>query len=287
MPYCRVAPSLGALEGTPLEAWGTPEYVYKLHKNKPCVFFGLYDLRDYLALWRHKGKKWVLWAGSDIRNLSNGFALNDGKLKWISRINLMWWIKQVLSTAEHWVENEWESWELQKQGIESQVCPSFMGNINDYPISYVPPIPGNVRRKVYVSCGGGRQIEYGFNIVDALAKELPAVQFHLYGDTWQPKTRNVISHGRVPKEQMNEEIKQMHTGLRLNDTDGFSEITAKSVLWGQYPITRLAQRLIPQAENMMALIAYLTSQPPREPNTAGRDYYRSILNKYPWYAKPI
>ena len=61
--YCRWAPSLGELEDTAENVWGTKPYIWTEHRKKSCVFFGLYDLRDYLALWMHEGKAWVLWAG--------------------------------------------------------------------------------------------------------------------------------------------------------------------------------------------------------------------------------
>ena len=81
MTQCKWAVSLGELEGTHQKAWGTTEYK---SRSEPTVFMGMYDLRDYIALWRHKGKAWVLWCGSDIRSLRANFVFNDGKLKWLS-----------------------------------------------------------------------------------------------------------------------------------------------------------------------------------------------------------
>src|SRR3990167_7697782 len=99
--YCRWAPSLGALESDALSVWGTPLYEYLKHKREQAVFFGLYDLRCYLALWRHKGKACVLWAGSDILNLKNGFVFNDGKLKLFSKLlRGNWWVFYILKKAE-------------------------------------------------------------------------------------------------------------------------------------------------------------------------------------------
>lgn len=283
MPYCRVAPSLGALEGTPLEAWGTPEYVYKLHKNEPTVFFGLYDLRDYLALWRHKGKKWVLWAGSDIRNLRSGFVFNDGKLKWLSKLlRGNWWVMPILVDAEHWVENLWELKQLQLEGITSHVTSSFMGNIADYQNIFRP------NNKVYLSCGMGRQVEYGFDVIERIADKVSFIEFHLYGDTWETKHPNVIVHGRVPKEQMNEEIKHMGCGLRLNETDGFSEITAKAILWGQWAVTRIPNYRLPNFrtdEELIQILCHIAAG--YSPHKGVREWYIDSINKYPWYAKPL
>jgi len=61
----RWSPTLGALEDTPENIWGTEEYNPETDSELPTVFCGLYGLPDFYALWRHKGKKWVWWsAGS-------------------------------------------------------------------------------------------------------------------------------------------------------------------------------------------------------------------------------
>ena len=272
---CRVAPSLGSLEGDPHDVWDTVPYV---DRHRPVVFFGLYDLRDYYALLRHKGKAWVLWAGSDLRNLDSGFVFNDGNLGALSRLlKGNWWILPILRKAEHWVENDWERSVLERYDIRAYVRPSFMGNVNEYQVEFEP---GN---KVYLSCGSGRQLEYGFGIVEYIAPLLPEVEFYLYGGNWDTRQENVIVRGRISKEEMNEEIKHMQCGLRLNATDGFSEITAKSVLWGQWPISWLYNPHVTHTPNTASLIAALREIPEkRDPNILGRKYYLSMLNNYPW-----
>ena len=285
---CRWAPSLGALEDTHQNVWGTVEYI---DRNKPCVFFGLYDLRDYIALWRHKGKKWVLWAGSDIRNLMSGFMLNDGKLKWLSLLikklppSFQQWMAfklvRVLREAENWVENDLEAAELGKFDIECKVCPSYLGNVN-LPVTY----RWRKRTEVFVSSGVDRQEEYGFGVVERIAGELPWVVFHLYGASWVSKRSNVIVHGRVSKERMNRETATMQVGLRLNEFDGFSEILAKAVLRGQYAIGKVKFPMIPSYENDLELILELNKlRRQKEPNLKVREFYRSKLNDYPWVSK--
>ena len=285
---CRWAPSLGALEDTHQNVWGTVEYT---DRSKPCVFFGMYDLRDYIALWRHKGKKWVLWAGSDIRNLVNGFIFNDGKLKQISllvkklpanlQMKIAFKFVQVLREAEHWVENDLEAAELGKFDIECKVCPSYLGNVN-LPITY----QWRKRPSVYVSSGADRQEEYGFGVIERIAGNLPRMEFHLYGAPWNTKHRNIIAHGRVAKEQMNEETSKMQIGLLLNESDGFSEIMAKAVLRGQYAIVKVPHTMIPSYENDMDLILKLNRlRKEKQPNLKVRDYYIQHLNEYPWVTK--
>jgi len=280
---CRVAPSLGELEGHPNDVWGTEPYK---SRKEPTVFFGLYDLRDYIALARHKGKAWILWAGGDLRNLTNGFMLNDGKLRQISKLAKKipskypsTLLRGILSKADHYVENIYEAEILSDFGFESTVCPSFMGDIDNYRISYKQSYN---KPKVYVSTGKGRQKEYGFDTVERVADMVP-VEFHLYGDDWKTKHDNVIVHGRISKEEMNEQIKGMQCGLRINQWDGFSEILAKSVLWGQWPISRLEYPKIAQYHNDSHLIERLKSiRYEKKPNYKAKEFYCGIINKYPW-----
>src|SRR3990167_2632640 len=305
--YCRWAPSLGALEGTHQEVWGTKDYSWK-HRNKPCVFFGMYDLRDYLALWQHKGKAWVLWAGGDIRNLRTNFVFNDGKLKWLSilfagiAVNFRdFLIKHILNKAEHWVENEAEAWQLKDIGLKvSGICPSFLGNIKKYKVSFKR---GN---NVYLSTSKDREGEYGWGIIQRIACALPEIEFRLFGtdpnlDSEFMKYRqpipNIHYYVRMNKDIMNGFIKKMQCGLRLNKHDGFSEITAKSILWGQYPITYLYNPKIDQytaddcgrqdcVQGLNNLISLLKKIPKkRKPNLKARQYYYETLNNFPWNTK--
>src|SRR3972149_1644216 len=97
-----------------------------------------------------------------------------------------------------------------------------------------------------------REGEYGWDLVDWLAEQLPEFTFHLYGvdktdnprlldtlneiDTYKS---NIIRHGKVSPEQFNREIAQYQCGLRTNEHDGASEVMVKSLLNGGYPITRI------------------------------------------------
>ena len=249
---CKISKSLGGgFSGTPNEVWGTVDYE---DINEPCVFFGMYDLRDYLALYRHKGKAWILWCGGDLNNLDRNFVLNDGKLKTISRIpGARKIILRILEKAEHWVENDWEASVLKKYGIPCQICPSFLGNVNKYPKQK------NLKKGHYwCSASPCRQEEYGWGFIEKLAALKPDFTFHLYGATWKTKHKNVIIHGRISIEQMDKETKNMWGSLRLNEKDGFSEVTAKSILWGQHPLS---------------FIKY----PKRS-----RSWYVKNINNYPW-----
>ena len=284
---CRWVPSLGALEGTHEQAWRTKTYIWPRDRYKDTCFFGLYDLRDYLALWLHKGKKYILWAGSDLKNLEQGFMLNDGKLRTLSILlrRFSKWtyaaekMAQLLQTADHWVENETEAKILYKFDIEPHICPSFMGSVDDFRVSYKPQKPLNV----YLSASEGRQEEYGFPIIERIADKTPEIIYHLFGATWHTTKKNVIVHGRVPKDDMNHLIRQYQCGLRLNSFDGCSEILVKAVLMGQYAIGKVKHPLIPSFEDDYELIEELKKiSEYKNPNRKARDYYKFALNKYPW-----
>jgi hypothetical protein len=292
LTYCRYAPSLGALEGTPQEVWGTPKYRWWLHRKKPCVFFGMYDLRDYLAVAFHRGKKYILWAGSDINNLFHGFLLNDGKLAILSILTkglFSSFIKLFLKSAIHYTENDVEAKKLayclSPVGIrlkDIMVVPSYMGQITDIKPCY----KHESKLNVYSCCPEGREVEYGFLTIERIAKKLPQVNFHLYGsNSWKTKNPNVILHGRVPKKQMNEEIAEMQVALRLNNFDGFSEIVAKGILMGHHVINKidyLGLIYVKNDEDIIEELENLKLFGDKGLNLNTREYYLSLINDYPW-----
>lgn len=274
---CKIAPSLGGgFDGTPQSAWGTPLYDSVLHVENPVVFFGLYGFPDFFALWRHKGRKAILWAGSDIIHFRNGYWLDkEGSIRLPRKAISIW----IAKNCESFVENIVEYQMLKEVGIESKIVPSFLGDIEKYPVSFKP----SARPKIYISSGKGRQEEYGFGIIEEIAPKCRA-DFYLYGADWETEHENVIVRGRVEIEAMNAEIKTMQAGLRLNTMDGFSEILAKSILWGQYPISAIAYPRVETFTSKEDLIEKINKICLYEnPNVDARDYYRSIINNYPWY----
>ena len=268
---CRVAPSLGALEGTHQEVWGTEEYT---EPQRPCVFFGLYGFNDFFTLWRHTGRRAVLWAGSDITHFRNGYWLDDGGSIRLDYKALAQWLNEC---CENYVENVAEYKDLLELGIQATIIPSFMGDVSNYKVTY----KHKSKPKLYASVSGDNFDLYKWNEIEELAEQNPDIEFHLYGNRkpWNSPNKNVIVHGRVSKEQMNEEIKEMQGGIRLLEHDGFSEILAKSVLWGQWPISTIPYEYMLRPEEIG------TIKDKTEPNTEGRNHYLRILNKYPWNAK--
>lgn len=276
--YCRWSPTLGALEDTAEKIWGTPEY--EGDRDEPAVFFGLYGFPDFYTLWRHRGKKWILWAGSDIVHFRNGYWLEEGGGIKIDADQLSPWINKY---CENWCENEVERQALEDVGIQAQVCPSFLGDIEEFEEEF----KRNDRPKVYLSASPGREAEYGWKLIEEIAP-LCNVDFYLYGSPdWESPHHNVFSRGRVPKEQMNDEVKNMQCGLRLNEFDGFSEITAKSILWGQYPIVWSTFQYpgIESFSNKEELIKLLNELKDKVLPNPKRAFYRRELNQFPWNTK--
>lgn len=270
----RIARSLGELEGTHQDVWGTKEYT---SDTLATVFMGLYGLPDFYSLWRHRGGKAILWCGTDIQHFINGYFLDEGGFIKIEPESFAQWInKYCLSYVENGVEHE----ALMVMGIESKIIPSFMGQIKDYQVSYTY----NTRPKVYLSVSGDNFAMYGWELIEKIANHCN-VDFYLYGNTteWKSKHSNVFVRGRVPKEVMNAEIKHMQCGLRPLEFDGFSEVLAKSVLWGQYPISYISYPHIDSYRTNEELISLLNKLVEKtEPNRKAREYYLANLNRYPW-----
>lgn len=273
---CRTAPSLGGgFAGTPESVWGTPPYNPETDLDTPTVFFGMYGFPDFFALWRHRAKRYILWAGTDIQHLKNGYWLEDSSygLK-LDPLVIGEWINKY---CENWCENEVEQGVLFEVGIKAKVCPSFLGDVNAYDVSYTH----STTPKVYASVSGDNFEMYGWPAIEVLVTQHPEIEFHLYGNKnpYPTKVPNVVVHGRVTQEQMESEVKHMQGGLRLLKHDGFSEILAKSILWGQWPISRIPYPHMLSVEELGTLKNQDTA------NMLGRSYYQHKVNKFPWNQK--
>lgn len=265
---CKISSTLGELERPQNEIWGTKDYE---NDTDPTVFMGIYSLPDFYTLWKHKGQKAILWCGGDILRILQGYWLEDGGGIKLNPKAIADWINKY---CDNYCENAVEYRALESIGIGSTIIPSFLGNIDDYQIEYKHSDTPNV----YASVSGDNFKQYGWDRIEKMAPMFPEITFHLYGNVkeWKTGYENVIVHGRVPKEQMNEEIKKMQGGLRMLEFDGASEILMKSILWGQYPISLIEYDYILKPKELDLL------KDKTEPNVIGREHYRKILNKYVW-----
>ena len=254
--YYRWASSLGGgFEGTPEKVWGVKKYNPVKHINENCVFCGLYSLKDFYALWQHKGRKAIWWCGSDIRHFYNGYWLDSiGKIR-ITPFQIARWIN---ANCESWVENKIEYKMLKFLGINSKICPSFLGDVNKF-----KPQKLNKELRFYSSVSGNDFELYGWERINNIATQSSNVKYYLYGNTigWKAP-KNIIVRGRVSNKIMNKETKTMTGAIRMVEFEGFSEILCKSILWGQKPISLIDY-------------PFLRSKNPR------KELLKS-LNKFPW-----
>lgn len=267
---CKWSPTLGDLEDTHQNIWGTKNYD---SKTDPTIFMGMYSYTDFLMVFTHKGRKAILWCGGDILRLTRtGYWLHDSPVMTLDSKRIATWINE---NCENYCENIWEYDELKKIGIESTIVPSFLGNVNEYEVCFTP---GN---KVYASVSGDNFEQYGWYKIEAIARLNKDIEFHLYGNEkeWKTQNKNVIVHGRVDKRIMNLEIKSMQAGIRLLEEDGFSEVLVKSVLWGQWPISAIEYPHMLKPHHLRMILDKKT------PNFAGRSYYLNAINKFPWNTK--
>jgi hypothetical protein len=259
-------------------------------KDKDLLFFGLYNERDYEVFDNFEGNKSVLWGGGDISRL-----LVDYERQRMIKNN----------PAQHYCENEVEAKNLNQLGIKATIVPTFLDNINNFPVTFKPSRNPNL----FMCVNTGREEEYGVSFVKSISNRVPFARFHIYGieeDSMFFKTSaklvdsdlkelnykmdldnpNVFYHGKVPEAQFNNEIMGYQAGLRPNFHDGNSEVTMKSILNGGYPITRIKYPDIwnyETEEELIGLINKLALM--RDPNYQGRSAWIKRLNNFPFNKK--
>src|SRR3990167_2527911 len=233
MAKLRVSTSVGQFKLKAERAWGLKEWEGIDDPDQELIFFGLFHDRDFEVFHNFKGQKYMFWCGGDILRLIEDYERQR--------------VMKISPTTKHYCENELEAQNLRSVGIEPIIVPSFLGSIEDYPISFVVPEQGE-KWKVWMCGHERREQEYGFDQARELARLFPDVEFHFYGVSKEYEGKpnlesdslsNVIYHGQVPEEQLDKEIRQYHCGLRCNEHDGVSEVMVKSILLGQYPISKI------------------------------------------------
>lgn len=265
------------------ETWKLKEWDGIRDMDQDLLFFGLYNDRDWVVFDNFKGNKFVFWAGSDITNV-----LRDYERRRILKNH---------PNTKHYCENEVEAKELKNIGLEPEIVPSFLDNVDNYPVLYKQSDKPNI----FMCLHPEREEEYGLGLVKKIASKVPDAIFHIYGVEdnssyfrsggiisgtnvkFDDEFPNIRYHGKVPEAQFNKEIQDYQCGLRINIHDGFSEVTAKSILLGQYPITRIPYEKISNYETEEQLIELINAlKDKKEPNIEARSFYIEKLNKFPW-----
>ena len=244
--------------------FGFQKYDPAKDRYRPVLFSGLYHPGDYTAFEYHLGRKAIFWHGTDVQILAQNSEYQN-LIKKSGRIRHACQTKQLQK-------------ELKKLGIQSKVRPTFFGDIKDYPVSY----KHKDKPEVYLSMHPGREKEYGLDIIERIAPQVPNIKFHIYGIN-RTNTKNIIFHGQIPEEQMDKEIKNYQSCLRLNKHDGLSQCVIKSILLGQWPITKIPYELIsnaPTEEHLIIQLNQLRYIP--KSRTTARDYYLPKLSNFDW-----
>ena len=213
-PKIRISSSIANFRDKLLQRTGLSEWRWNIFT--PTIFFGMYHYGDYIRAILHLGPKKIFWCGADILNLPKH----------------LWPL--LIHKTKHYCENEVEQIELAKKGIYAQVLPMIFENFKS-----VDAYRHSKKPQVFITMHKGRKVEYGAGLVATIRKRCPDVTFHIYGIRGR-NTENIIFHGHVTSDDFNKQILNYHAALRLNEFDGFAETLAKSVLLGQYPISRIA-----------------------------------------------
>lgn len=281
----RISDAISKFKERVLLYWSLKEWDGIEDLDQDVLFFGLYNDRDYDAFRIHNGKKSMFWCGGDILWLQNNWNYQR--------------IMKLFPDTEHYCENEVEAKNLEKMGIKvKMIVPSFLDNVNNFPVSYKHSKTPHI-----FMCGHDeREEEYGLDFIKEIAPRVPDTTFHIYGiSTTSPyisiskrtidqklvdvdsECFNIWYHGKVSEEQFNNEIMNYQCGLRTNEHDGFSEVTSKSLLLGQYPISKISYEKIwsyKTGDELVALIDKLKYM--KEPNYDARSFYLKRINNFPW-----
>lgn len=244
----RVSSSISNFKDKIAKRYRFSEWHWWKSRDSQCIFFGMYHIGDYFRLFWHRGQRTIFWCGSDIVNLKNS-----------------WIWKRILPklNVDHICENDVEDFALWDLGIKAKIKPQFFGGIEEFPISYIQ----SSRPKVWVTYHPDREKEYGIDTVRKLETDLPEIKFYAFD-------------GMIPEAVMNGIVKGFQAHLRLNEFDGFGDSLAKSVLMGQWPISRIWYPGITSYTNYQELVMHLKQlKDKNQPNYAASEYWRKRLSK--------
>ena len=145
-------------------------------------------------------------------------------------------------------------------GIYAYVRPIFWNDIKKY-----SPTKETLTNQVYLTSHPEREIEYGEYMINAIASALIEWKFHIFGtESTFPVCDNVIYHGKIPEEEM-DEITKDHTAtirwkhINGNHWDGVSQTVIKALLRGQMAITGIKYPFANYAKGINDIIEFLNN----------------------------
>jgi hypothetical protein len=218
-------------------------YDYENDRHKPTLFW-LYSYEDYKFLHLHKAKSFIFWHGIDVLYLLNN------KTKFLPIIR-----KANPVCACH---NELQKNLLAEMGIYAHVRPIFWNDVNKY-----GPVNKSFSKQAYITSHPGREEEYGEPMINAIACALPDWKFHIFGTKKNLDVcNNVLYHGRVNEDEMDEITKNHSATIRWKHIngrhwDGVSQTVIKALLRGQMAITGIKYNFAHYAQNISDIIMCL------------------------------
>lgn len=218
-------------------------YDVKTDKKKRTLFW-LYSLEDYKLLHLHEGKSYIYWHGVDVLYL---FQHRKKFLSIIRKVNPV--------CACH---NELQQNLLAEMGVYAHVRPIFWNNIEKY-----IAVSESFTNQVYITSHPGREEEYGEPMINAVASALCDWKFHIFGtQKTTPVCDNVIHHGKIPEEAMDEITNNHAATIRWKHIngkhwDGVSQTVIKALLRKQMAITGIKYPFAHHATGIQDIISDL------------------------------
>jgi len=241
---------------------------YESQYKQPVIWFGMYNLNDYMRFRYHEGASLVYWLGSDVSIL-----INEGILQYSPN-----YLQELIhfKGAIHICENKTIQDELSSIGIKSLVRPFFLGNMEQFEDIYQPAD----RPSVY-TMKSGRSFEfYGIPWIYEIANQVD-IDFHIYGHNGIDLD-NVFHYPYLPEYEFNESIKSHQAFLRLPEHDGFSQSTMKAILMGQYVAERTPYDFATHVTSPEELLEFLKLLPNKLESNQDVTILKSLLNNFDW-----
>lgn len=178
-------------------------------------------------------KIWMQWHGSDVSIAKKAFKNNTIQLKYINH-------------SKHFTDATWLQKELTEIGINSEIIHFKHVECKDGNKSFITS-------NILTYMGEGKEAFYGLDIISDFAKKYPSTKIHIVGSSGNKidtLSENIIFHGWVDKNKMEELFHQNAIFVRLTEHDGnsLSVIEAlangNEVIWSQpHDMTNLANNL--------------------------------------------
>jgi hypothetical protein len=181
-----------------LEHFNRIKNIYNLKdfskNDDSSLFFGIYDNTELIRLKNFRGKKYVVFGGSDCDDRISNAKIILGKLKNMKNINYI--------AISQDIKNR-----LDRLGMRSTLVDFSLLDTNIF-----KPVD-NIGHKIYIYDGQGnrskhKDLIYNRNIIDDIMKKLPEYEYILSSEL------------NVSYEEMAKVYSECFIGLRLTDRDG-------------------------------------------------------------------